>query len=425
MIRSLLSAIVLCVCFAACEEPDLVSSDVIPGSDQPGVFFTDTNLAIIFSVQDRPLISNDNSAPLFLGSLNDQAIGLTYASFYIQMRRGASAPLFTSTTTPDSIVLSLGHSSIYGDTTALHTISVYEMLEKIDTVTYYTTQSFQADTNNAPLGSVTLRPSTTESVIVGGVVQAPQLRIRLNNSFAQRLIDNSASLVTDEALLNFFKGLYIKDSTDFNGSGDVKGGILALNSSSSLNTVTLYYKDSPSDTTAKSYSFSLGASSYRSNRVNHSYNAGVLDDSLQTPANLYIQSLGSIQLKVKLPNLGSLVSNGSIAINKAELVLKVKSGTTGVIAPNAAFFAFQDLDNGNQALIYDNLETTYLTFGYPLSSDTYKIDISQHLQRILSGDVNRNYIYIRAGVRGANAQRVVLEGAGSAKFNITYTIKNN
>jgi len=237
------------------------------------------------------------------------------------------------------------------------------------------------------------------------------------------LKNNISDLSNNVDLLNFFKGLYIKSTTDFNGSGDVKGSIIAFNQTSSINTVTLYY----TDTVQKSVSFQLGTSSIRSNLIRHSYNSGIINDSLQTPPSLYIQSLNGLRVKVKFPGIMALASQGLISINKAELVVKVKAGTDNVIKPNPGFFVYHDAPSGVYTTIADYDEQLQggvgNVIGGTLDGDTYRINISQQMQRIVNGTVN-DYVYLVSAGRGVNAQRTILEGAGSIKLNIIYT-KNN
>jgi Domain of unknown function (DUF4270) len=430
MIKNLLAGLILCLFLSACEEPDIVSTDVIPGTDQPGVFFTDTSLVLAFTIQDDPLVSSNSQAPLFLGTLNDQAIGQTAASFYIQMRVSTSVPSIASTAVADSMVLSLAYSDIYGDSTAQHTINVYELGESLSSdSTYQTTDSFALAASMTPLGTIVTVPSTGDSVLVNGVLQAPQIRIPLTNTFTQQIFDHYKSTPTDfldnTAFLNYFKGLYINDVTDFNGFGDIKGSIITFNPASSVNTVTLFYKDAPGDTVSKSYSFQLGTGSVRSNRVVNTYNTGVVNDSLQTPASLYIQSLNGLKVKVKFPNISNLIKDHPVSINKAELVIKVRSGSEDVIDAHTGFFVYEEDLAGGLSLVADYNESSNVVGGV-LDNDTktYRLDIAQQMQRILNGSVN-NFIYLVAGGRAVNAQRTILEGSGSIKLNLTYTIKNN
>lgn len=422
MIKNLLAGLLLCICIAACEEPDIVSSDVVPGTDQPGVFFTDTMQLLAFTTEDTKLGSNNSGAPMFLGTLSDQYLGTTSASFYIQMLVGTSFPTIPATAVADSIVLSLAYSGIYGDSSATHTVSVYELGESLSKdSSYYTTDTF--DITGSQLGSAVAIPSTKDSVPVNGVNQAPQLRFRLNNSFAETILEHAITSSPDFAnnsnFLNYFKGLYIKSDAAYTGSGDVKGSIISLNPTSSINSVTLYYKDTDTSSTVKSYSFQLGASSVRSNQVMHSYPAGITSDSLQTPSSLFVQSLNGLRLKVKFPNITSLLADGPVSINKAQLVIKVKSGTTDVIKANSGFFITYDNISGNNVLIPDYNDGQVNGI---LSDGEYKIEFAQQMQRILNGSVN-DYIYITAAERVLNSQRSILEGAGSIKLNITYTKK--
>jgi hypothetical protein len=426
MIRSLIAGMFICLCLTACEEPDLVSTEVIPGTDQPGVFNDSLELTA-FTTTDRQLVSNSTTLPMLLGSINDQEIGTTAASFYIQMLLAASAPpAVPSTGVVDSMVISLAYSSLFGDSAATHTVSVYEMGQKLvgENTTYYTTDSFTLANPGIPIATVVTVPSLTDSAIVGGVQQAPQLRIPVDAITAEKFLNamkNNTAVFTDNtSLTNFFNGLYFTSSADNNGSGDVKGSIMAFYPGSSINTVTLYYRDQSTDTIGKSYSFQLNSSSVRSNRAVHTYNPGIIDDSLQTPSLLYVQALNGLRIKVKLSGLKDfLQQQGTISVNKAELILKLKSNSTSIIKANSQLVTIEE-DN---SFIADYGEEGFLQSEGFLDGDTYRLRISQQMQRMVNGEVP-DYIYITSSDRITNAFRTVLEGAGSIKLNLTYT-KNN
>ena len=127
MIRCFLLLFGLSIIYS-CEKPDLTTADVLPVTDQPGVFFTDTLSTSIRTVAEDSLVGSSGLSPFFLGSLNDAEFGISNASFYTQVRLGSSlnSTSFNDITTPDSIVLSLGYEGIYGDSNAVHHISVYE-----------------------------------------------------------------------------------------------------------------------------------------------------------------------------------------------------------------------------------------------------------------------------------------------------------
>jgi hypothetical protein len=427
MIKNLVAGMFVCLCMVACEEPDLVSSDVIPGTDQPGIF-SDSMEVTAFTTTDKELESGNTSSPMFIGTINDLEIGSTTASFYIQMLLGASSPLaIPSTGVADSMVIALAYSGIYGDSSATHTVSVYQLAQSLASDSaHHTTDTFNLVDPASPLGTVTLVPALNDSVLIDGISKAPQLRIPLNpavaNTFLNEIKNNSSSFLNNSALLDYFKGLYIKSTTDFNGQGDVKGSIIAFNSGSSINTVTLYYKDTDTSSVQKSYSFQLGVNSVRSNLIKQTYNAGIINDSLQTPPLLYVQSLNGLRVKIKFPGVMALASQGSVSINKAEIVVRIKEGSDKVIKPHSGLFIFNDTPSGAYALVTDYDESSNIVGGF-LDGDTYRLNISQQMQRIVNGSAN-DYVYLALIGRGVNAQRTILQGAGSIKLNLTYT-KNN
>ena len=404
---------------SSCEKPDLTGSDVLPGSDQPGVF-TDTIGTKARTVAEDSLVGSVKAYPLFLGSMNDAEIGTSSASLYIQPRLGSSLndSSFHGITTPDSIVLSLGYRSIYGDSTTLHHISVYEISDSLsaDSI-YYTTRDFGLKTTG--LGYFSFVPNLHDSIMVGSTKQAPQLRLRLNdelgNRFMQELVNNATTFSSNADFFKFFNGIYLKDSVDGNG------GVITFDDASSLNAITLYYKKIPTDTINYSYSFVINSNSARNNRFQHQYNMAVFDTV--SPTTLYVQSMAGLKTKIEFPNLMNLVDSHAVSINKAELVIKLKSGTSSPLANHSSLLVYAPDSLGRNTLIADVFEPAGFVGG-GFSNNEYKLNISRYIQEVINGKFKNYGIYLVAIGSVSNAQRTFLDGTG-IKFNLTYTLQNN
>src|SRR6202008_1336394 len=105
-----------------------------------------------------------------------------------------------------------------------------------------------------------------DSVSVGGVNKAPQIRISLP-ALATKLIGaQSTDLSDDSHFLSFLNGLYITSPTN-NGNGS----IIYINPSSDQTKLTLYYKSSGS---SFSVSFPVSSNCARVNHFDHFNYAG-------------------------------------------------------------------------------------------------------------------------------------------------------
>jgi hypothetical protein len=169
---------------SSCNEPDNLGLDLQPQGSLPFLTTVDTFTILSYNVPEDSLImwstvKNAFEPPtFFLGSL-----GETYAGFVSQVRLGntISSTTFNGATTPDSIVLTFAYKAIVGDSAALHKISVYELAEKVylDS-TYYSARKYA---KGNLIGHAELVPDLDDSIVVGGVNKAPQLRIALDTAF--------------------------------------------------------------------------------------------------------------------------------------------------------------------------------------------------------------------------------------------------
>jgi hypothetical protein len=421
MFRYLLPVFLIAL-VSSCDEPDIVSSELIPASDQPGVVFSDTASIRVYTLKDDSLSGISPNVPMYLGAHDDQEVGQTYASFYIQMTPGANPP--ATTWVADSIVLQLAVANQYGDSTARHEISVYRMTEPlVSGTTYYTTDTF-----------------TTESALTGYTVTAKSdvIRVRLNKALADSIMLKYAAdtslLTSSSVFLSWFHGLYIKDQAEFRGSGDIRGSILALNPSSASNKVTMYFSEPTGDVVQnRTFDFSLGQTSLRSNRVIHNYKPQVLDTTI-TQSTVYVQSLAGLKIRMSFPHLEDYIKDHAIAINRAELKISVKSGSDQVI-DNHPYFIIYEKDSATAKLpiidypagiLSGNLVdvVTSLAAVCSQTDNVYTINISRQVQKMLNGSADE-VIYISDPFRILSAGRTALNADGSMKLNLTYTIKNN
>ena len=222
----------------SCNKIDEVGLGVQPVGDQPGVMDTSIGITTSYTVLEDSLISSSKLAPFFLGSLSDVETGKKYASFFTQVRLGSSitSTTFNDTITLNSINLTLGliRDGIYGDVTARHHISVYQLSDTMSIYkTYYSVDSFAVGNR---IGHLDIVPNVSSSVDA----LSPLLKIPLDTAFGGYLLRELISKMpsNDTLLATILKGIYIVDSTDGIGS------IINISSSSSLNKMTIYYNDS-------------------------------------------------------------------------------------------------------------------------------------------------------------------------------------
>lgn len=414
---------------SACEEPDIIGLEVQPTGDQLNVLHTDTLSLITYTTKEDSIRSDETSYGL-LGSYLDPVFGLHSASFYTQLRLSSNNANFGVSPVADSVVLTLVYKAVYGDTLTPQTVNVYELDDKIyRDSSYFSNTSFSASTL---LGSKTFIPTPKDSVLVDGVKKAPHLRIKLNPLVAQKFINESGStnLSDNTNFLEFFKGLYV--TTTPVGSN---GAIISFDLLNSLSQMTLYYKNSDSD--SLKYNFVINENCARVNHYEHNnyFQASsylqsqvILGDTAKGDSILYLQSMGGLKVKIKYPYLMNLVSSGKIAINKAELIVKLDNTdlTETKFAPPAQLTLIEEKD-GKIRYIVDQYEgTNYFGGSFDVAKYEYHFNIARHLQQILNGDKENLglSLVVWTANRPNTANRVMLNGSKRSdplRLSITYT----
>jgi len=408
---------------SACNEPDNLGLDLQPEGSLPFLSTVDTFTILSYNVPEDSLImwstvKNAFEPPtFFLGSLNDPYVGETYAGFVSQVRLGntISSTTFNGATTPDSIVLTFAYKAIVGDSAALHKISVYELAEKVylDS-TYYSARKYA---KGNLIGHAELVPKLKDSVVVGGVNRAPQLRIALDTAFGGKIlrqyIADPSSFSSSTNFLNFLNGIVLVDSADGTGS------IVTLNSTSTLDRMTIYYSNT------LSYDFVIDVNGVRMSYFDHKYintNTDNVSDDL-----MVIQSMAGMKDSLIIPYLSLLYKDGPVSIGSAQLVFKVDpaSATTG-FDPHSNMLIFASDSVGKNVSIIDASEaSSYFGGSYSSTNQEYTFNIARHVQQTLTKIVEeggKDYgLFLVAGGSTSNAQRTLLKGNSSIKLIVTYS----
>lgn len=397
--------------------------------DEEGLLgaLVDTSTIQTFTVKDDSLISSRYIRNQ-LGEFNDPLFGNTNASIAFQAVLSQNNVNFGTNLVLDSVVLVLGYigdksQRFYGDSASRFDIKLYQLDESIteDSI-YYSNRVFR--TKATAIGSTSYQVKPNDSLIIQNIrdgradtVQkvAPQLRMRLSDTFGQELLSKSGTLELTEnsVFLNTYKGFYIT-STRVNGDG----GIMSFDlTNANRSYIILYYKNS-TDTT--NFVFNINSVAANINRYEHDYTgtevASQLADSSLGQTKTFVQSLAGLRAKVRIPNIKRLTDSGLVAINKAELIVKPFAGTETPYAPivNLALKARRP----------DNTEFVVQTSTYNSNTKEYKLVVTNFIQQYISGKLEIKELYLEDNSKQIRANRLVLSGQNSAdpiKLRIFYT----
>lgn len=437
----------------ACNDPSLVGSELL---DQDGieVVFVDTVSINAKVVEGADSLRTNGvgriTQDLYLGEIRDEYFGFKKFDSYIQASIASVPPSFynyddNTFATLDSIVLILNMSTglFYGDTLATHNIQVFEIDQEImDDDELYTTDVISAMN---PISSVQqIVPSLQNySVIYEGdtASTAASIRIRLDDAFGTRIINDTTAVKQDSSFRAFFRGMKLVSETDKTSVLPIDARVKSLTDIG--NKMVLYYTDS----IGKFYPFVLGGvrhlnvtSEISGTQLEAAYENEVLGDSL-----LFIQGFGCADAEIEFP-FATFENFGNVLIKKAELEVTLADieGDDELINPIKLLFLFDKDDDDNRILISDiliaqssNLLTTAYGGGLQEELDDnglvvrkyYNMNITRYFQELVKeNSTESKKLFLGAAVPSLSPERSILYGPGHSEYpvrlKLTYSIPN-
>ena len=219
----------------SCSKPTIVGSDLL-AQDQIDIGFTDTFSLITTNVLTDSVRTfspefNNQMVAYLVGEMDDPIFGRTVARIHANFRSGSEEPDFTDAVL-DSVVLVLPYYgfSQYGDTMQMYGLDVYELAEQMSSENeYFSNAEFQIGDLIGTSDLFIPRPSDSITVNSHGgepdeTIDLPaQLRIRLNDAFGQRFLDEPIETYEDDStFLASYPGIQIVPNT-------VNAGLSAFN----------------------------------------------------------------------------------------------------------------------------------------------------------------------------------------------------
>lgn len=412
--------------FSACDEPGIAGIELLPSTDlinAHNVIEKETIRAYAY-IDDS--LRTDESSTSLLGMFNDPVFGKTTADLALQFRL-KSFPDWGSNPVPDSILFYFYYRTIYGDTSSVQKLEIYELAEPLDPdANYYHDVDLQAKAASFKLADFDFKPSVKLDTTYQDTMYQ-LVGVRLDPSLAQKLISaDSLDLVNNESFLEYFRGLYIKP-VSAGGQGSLVSLSLLGSSTMSASAVVLYYHNDEDTTNMAFYVTDFSA---RVNSFKHDYTTTAfypyLNQESHSDSLLYIQSTGGLQSKVYLPFLEGWKDSSRIAINKAELIFTIDTTASNYRKyplPTQLFLTYIN-DDGQEYLPKDYSFLPAYYGGYLYGDYTYRFNITQHMQSIMEGETENHGFFLTPNNKNSEMRRAVLKGTSSAagvKMVITYS----
>jgi len=431
-----LSAVILISLFTACnDKPDKVGLGLQPADAELSVVFDESAGLTSYSVREDSVRTDVNAIKTgMLGSMLDPVFGKTTGEIFSQFRLSENGQNFGDTPIFDSLILSLSYSSFYGDTMTSQTVRVFEISEDMNPdTTYYSNQAISD--YGVEVAAYTFVPRPADSVQVGDDMERAQLRIPLSEEFALKIIDANTSVFEDnEQWLEFMKGLRI--TTDAVPAG---GGMLLFDMLETQTALTIFYRTGePQDTL--SFVFLSNSNCARFTGFDHNeyldaspeFKAQVLNGDTAAGNELfYLQSMGGVKAQLRLPDIEKFFEDGPVAINEAKLIFNIYDDGSELGPPPQLGLAMIDEDGDYVPLPDASEGTSYYGGILNMAKTKYYFRISQHVQRVLSGDTPNYPLALLISGASFRANRTILYGSDAVInaenrmiLEITYTKVN-
>lgn len=406
--------------FAACKkETGDLGLKVQPTDDALLGTVTDTFTIITYSILEDSLKSDELSNNM-LGSMVDPVFGKTQMGFYSQVHLASNNPIFdVPNTVIDSVVLSLVYQSYYGAKDA-QTFKVYEVIDTLSkSSNYYSHHIKPIDPTDLVIGGNTQVPNYSDYFHDATLKDSskPQLRLRLDNSIGQRIINESGTgnLLDNSVFQNWFKGIRVVVDNPTQTVG--QGSIININTLDANSRITIYYRNtSTNDTLA--YFLNINSNCARYTTMQHDYSgtpiAAQLSDSTLGQQYSYIQAGAGLKINVHFPYLLNLVASGDVIINKAELYFPVQYYSLDPLLPAPRIIPFSYNENGTISVLQDQFEGD-LVFGgfYDDVKKAYVVSIGRYLQSVLRGTKPNAGLQLNVVGSGISAYRAILGGGAN------------
>ena len=393
---------------------------------------TDSTSLITYSVYEDSLKTDELSGPNLIGSYADPSFGSLKTSIFTHIRLESPHDFRPSGSTTlddievDSVILYLALDGHYGNLGA-QTFEVYQLDDDIYTdTTYYTNSSTNIKTTNlVASGQGLINPNpNVPGYVKGELADEAILRIPLSIAdFALPIMQQSGTTTLDgndgeDEFIDWFKGLYI--TTNNTNQSINEGAIFYADLLSNFSKITLFYRDvsgAAVDYDTLTFDFNLNANCARYHKSEKDYissdvEAVIVDSSLGQEL-FYVQSLGGCKGKIFFPFLNEL-TDSSVIINKAELVLPFQFYLLDAYAPPSTLILTSENDQGEAVFLPDFFENDH-GGSADLINKNYRFNITRYINEIVAGEKENIPLSIIASSSGIAANRAILNGFNTSK----------
>jgi len=208
---------------SSCNDSNMLGTSIQPDKDKISVAYDTVHVKTKTIFMDSVLLRNSVFA---LGSFKDHTYGTTKSDFMAQLYCAREFEIPDDVNQIDSAYIYLYYTTWFGDSTALNTISVYQLNNPLDV-----NQTYFANTDVSKYCDKT-KLIAKGSFIAGDVYStdsvralstyAPSIKLPLSMTLAQQFLKDSRTnpekFQTPEAFQKYFNGIYVTTET---GDGSI------------------------------------------------------------------------------------------------------------------------------------------------------------------------------------------------------------
>ncbi len=400
----------------SCETKTGIGYNILPEEDKLDYNIIDTSSIEVYTLLMDTLAS-DKTSTLMLGVYTDPIFGTSKSSFVCQF--GLSEhPLFTDEHIIDSAVLSIPLDTLnlkhYGNSENIQHLTVYMIgNDLVKDTTYYGNYDspYVISSSDTIIG---------QKDIVSKNIPDSIISIKLTQEFANKIASLKSDVISADNYKKFLKGIYVKAESIGND-----GAIIKLKVNSDFN-IKVYAHNG-----ANEYIYKTSAnmsSNIRFNIFEHDYSSQsfysqIGNESSPQDSVAYIQSMGGLRTKIKMPFITDLKELGDIVIYRAELVVKtapdylsfentypaIDAMTLIGYSPENEYYSLREFISGGR----------YLGVGYNKDNGTYKFDIAGYIRDIIDGNIENNglYLFTQFG-NNKNSRAIITTGNHSNRMKL-------
>ncbi len=388
----------------SCHSQSDLGYNLLPDDDKINPQIIDTFSVEVYTMPDDTISSNYVNT-LLLGEYNDPIFGYSKAGFVSQFGLSES-PGFSSTDITDSVILTLtldtNAVSYYGNTLTPQTFKIYRLPNSFNSdITYSSDQDTSLLVSGDLLGSYTY--NFRESV--------DTLHIPLDISLGSVFFNADANYFsTTESFLDLFKGIYVTaHATDGNGA------IHKFKVSSYMAIRVYYHKNGASEPEDPFIVTSNLSAVKKFNLFHHDYSTTsffehIGDETSTQDSVAYIQAMGGLRAKIKIPYLDKLKSLGEIAIYRAELVIKTAPSNLTYESQYAPmnYMQLAGVDDENEFYLIPEYYSGTAYLPQNIETGEYRFQMASYVQDVLAGTVENKDLWLFPFASSDNYTRTVI-----------------